>query len=274
MMVSDKIVCEKCDVRIPKNRPRLICCFCNCVKHYRCNNLTKKEAVDIIDSSFDWLCQTCLHEALPVNAVEMICGSTNNKIKTDSLTCTSCLSKINDSSCIVRCHWCDNRCHKKCVNGSLGCNKCCINTIPGFTVHHYELFDVSSLKPNSIFNPYDHNHLINQLGLNNSELDEPSVWSDLSDKLSGCSYSMMKHIRTTGNGNLRILSLNIRSLVKILTTYVKKLLPFSLNLMCCVCVRQIASLKIFQMDWPTLVLKGFTNQSSRILIANLEEGVD
>ena len=214
MMVSDRIVCEKCDVRIPKNRPRLICCFCNCVKHYRCNNLTKKEAVDIIDSSFDWLCQTCLHEALPVNAVEMICGSTNNKMKTDSLTCTSCLSKINDSSCIVRCHWCDNRCHKKCVNGSLGCNKCCINTIPGFTVHHYELFDVSSLKPNSIFNPYDHNHLINQLGLNNSELDEPSVWSDLSDKLSGCSYSMMKHIRTTGNGNLRILSLNIRSLVK------------------------------------------------------------
>ena len=180
-MLTNKIVCEKCDVRIPKNRPKLICYACDCIKHYKCNNLTKREALDIVESSSSWLCQTCLHNALPVNAIGTIYTSTRkDSIKYSKLNCTSCLSKVSESSCIVQCQWCDNRCHKKCVNESLGCNKCCTDIIPGFTVHQHELFDVSSVKPISIFNPYDQNHLINQLGLDSDRLDGHNIWSDLS----------------------------------------------------------------------------------------------
>lgn len=213
-MVSNKNVCEKCDVRIPKNRPNLICYACNCIKHLKCNNLTRGEALDIIESSLGWLCQTCQYGALPINAIGTVGIGTNPKIKKEKLNCHSCTKKVSESSRIAKCQWCDNRCHIKCVNRSLGCKKCCLDIIPGFLEHSYKLFDASSIKLNKIFNPYDKNHLINQLGSDNDSLDGQNVWSDMSDKLLGCKYCMLNRIPTAEDGNLRIFSLNIRSLVK------------------------------------------------------------
>ena len=41
--------CEKCDVRIPASHPRLYCSICQKIKHARCQNLSKTEAVLIVD---------------------------------------------------------------------------------------------------------------------------------------------------------------------------------------------------------------------------------
>ena len=62
-------VCEKCNVRVPKNRPKLICSECRHFKHYRCQKLTKAEALEIIGGTgVKWTCYECIVSALPLNA--------------------------------------------------------------------------------------------------------------------------------------------------------------------------------------------------------------
>ena len=143
--MSSRSICEKCDVRIPKNRPKLKCSHCDIIKHYKCNNLTKKEATDIVENFPLWTCPDCLLNSLPVNAPDI-----TNVIPE---TCPACRTKIKPSSVGATCVWCDFRCHKACTKGSLGCNKCCTNNIPGFNCYAHELFDANYLDARPLFNP-------------------------------------------------------------------------------------------------------------------------
>ena len=66
-----RVTCEKCDVRIPKNHPKLFCSSCFTLKHYRCQKLSKAEAQHIVDNpSYRkiWTCHDCLKNMLPVDA--------------------------------------------------------------------------------------------------------------------------------------------------------------------------------------------------------------
>ena len=66
---KSKSKCEKCNVSIPKNQPLLMCSLCGEIKHFKCNNLTKNDAAEIIKNGQDWTCQDCITSIFPVNLV-------------------------------------------------------------------------------------------------------------------------------------------------------------------------------------------------------------
>ena len=204
--MANKAKCEKCNVRIPKNRPQLKCNICNTIKHFKCNGLTKNEAFEIIKNQPLWSCSDCISNILPLNLAQ--------EIKNKPEKCEACSKNIGPSMVVAKCPWCNVRCHKKCINGDLGCNLCCNNIFPGFNHFAHNLFGETYIDSRPIFNPWDQNHLINQLGFNSNLNAEEVINNDISSKLSQCKYSMLKNLPTCRNGNPRILSLNIRSLFK------------------------------------------------------------
>ena len=205
-MPNAKVKCEKCNVRIPKNRPMLRCSVCDAVKHYKCNGLTKREAFEIIESQPNWTCIECTFDILPINLLSDI----KNKLE----ICDVCHKKISSSTIVSKCFWCHNRCHRTCINGSLGCMKCCSDIVPGFGYCAHDLYGETFLDSKPLFNPWDQQHLINQLGVHNVMEDEQAIWNDISDVLSQCKYKTLKSLPQNCNGSPRILSLNIRSLFK------------------------------------------------------------
>ena len=201
-----KVRCEKCDVRILNNRPMLKCSICKSIKHFKCNGLSKNEAFEIIQNNPEWACQDCIFCILPVNLV------LNIKPKLDN--CTACLKKISSNSFVSKCPWCNARCHKSCINGSLGCAECCSDIIPGSKCYAHELLGETFLDSRPRFNPFCQEHHINQLGSRFNFHDEQSEWNEFSNQISQCEYSQMKNLPSHCNGSPRILSLNIRSLFK------------------------------------------------------------
>ena len=204
---KSKSTCEKCNVRIPKNRPLLKCSNCDEIKHYKCNGLSKTDANEIISSSYLWTCLDCITSILPINL------ATSPK-RTSLEKCTSCNKNINAHSTVATCDWCDNRCHKSCINGNLGCIKCCTDNIPGYNHYAHEILGLSCLVNKPMFNHWSQEHLINQLGLPNEALEEQTTWNELSSIISSCTYSSLKNLPTNRKGSPSILSLNIRSLFK------------------------------------------------------------
>ena len=80
--------CEKCDIRLPKNRPLLVCSLCSNLKHYKCNMLSKNEALLIIDSGQMnyWTCQDCITTLFPATCEGIL--------TTDDNTTSDTVSKI------------------------------------------------------------------------------------------------------------------------------------------------------------------------------------
>ena len=199
------VCCEKCKVRIPKNRPMLKCDICECIKHFKCNGLTKNEAFEIIEGRYHWTCQDCSYNILPINAVP----------EAETYKCHVCSKKINSSTAIVTCNLCDGKCHKKCSAGTLGCLKCCSDTIPGFgqnTIN--EIFNTNILNKTPVFNPYNCDHPINQIGIRETAEVEQMSLKAASEVLTHCEYITLKQLPSHCNGSPRIFSLNIRSLIK------------------------------------------------------------
>ena len=165
--LTTKVTCEKCAVRLPKNRPQLVCSHCNKVKHYRCQNLSKAEAQSIVENTnYPWTCFDCLVFMLPVNARRN--SKSSNNAQTAIKFKEQCRCCGGFSYCernISMCQWCDQICHVKCLNGYLGCNTCCDSMIPGFRVQNYELYGDVNNKNNSIFNPYDRDRNVNVIAL-------------------------------------------------------------------------------------------------------------
>ena len=81
MTTVNNYYCNKCSVRIPKHRPRLVCSICKQLKHLRCQYLSRSEATHILNTDTNWICRDCVAEILPVNA----CTYNNKAGKTNSL---------------------------------------------------------------------------------------------------------------------------------------------------------------------------------------------
>ena len=98
----------------------------------------------------------------------------------------------------------------------LGCIKCCEENIAGYNVHCVDLNDNYSAKSDRVsFNPYRRDCLINNLGDRIDELEHSSTyWNDLSDLLQQCEYKQPSNVKPATSNELKILSLNIRSLHK------------------------------------------------------------
>ena len=230
-----RVACEKCEVRIPKNHPKLICTLCHTLKHYRCQKLSKLEAQEIVDTlSYrkNWTCHDCLGNILPVNACSTI---QRRKSQTTSPKpfekCGSCTNKTYAVAKMLACPWCELLCHKKCMNGQLGCNKCCESTIPGFHAYSYELLGArSGFTSNKAYNPYHRENIMNQIGdaFQDGEgtNENESMWSGISELLENCKYIEPKQVVQSKDNELKVISLNIRSLTKNISLIAENLAHF------------------------------------------------
>ena len=159
------------------------------------------------------MCNECTLDALPVNAAERPKREPNRAPRV-RYTCYSCTGNSYKLSNVRQCPWCDNLCHLKCLNASLGCNTCCQEMIPGFGYRNYELFD--NLNDNStIFNPFSETSHCNMIGDRNSNEEENSaMWNEISNFLDKCTYKQSTQIQPSTSSELNVLYLNIRSLTK------------------------------------------------------------
>ena len=201
--------CHTCSTRIPKNCPKLVCCLCNLVKHFKCQKLSKNEAQHIIASDSDWICKECISEILPIN----ICGTSD--VPKFKAKCSACNGYSYSQNNTRTCNWCSEIVHVKCFKPSLGCIKCCEEIIPGFHVTTYELYDDYSTLNNLTYNPYHRSHVTNLIGdtITNEE-HHNSTWSKISEFLVKCQYKQQKHVQPATPSQLKIFSMNIRSLTK------------------------------------------------------------
>ena len=212
--------CDKCDIRIPKYRPLLVCSLCSKLKHYKCHKLTKNDAINIInnDHMSYWTCQDCIKSIFPGPA----CIQPSNNVSKKNIInfpqfvmCAAC-DKPCSQSRTANCHscdWCDRLCHKKCIKNSLGCIECCKNIIPGYYYKTQEITN-SSVNNNIVFNPYDRNSLINQIGDRLDSEEEGLIWDEMAEKLKKCKYIESKNVKMSQSNELKIMSLNVRSLIK------------------------------------------------------------
>ena len=215
MRLTKKIVCEKCDVRIQKNWPRLTCSQCTQIKHFKCQNLSKSDAQNITEcTGYEWICRECFSDMLPINA----CNATSTNKNTATvinykMKCQCCGGLSYSPKSIRSCPWCDRPSHIKCLNSNLGCNTCCEDMIPGFHAHNFELFgNIGHTK--SIFNPYSRMHNSNRIGDSIANEEDNSNWNDISQFLINCKYKQPKNIAVSKKNELNVLSLNIRSIAK------------------------------------------------------------
>ena len=220
MSLSNKRICDLCSTRVPKNRPNLICSVCRVPKHYKCQKLSTKEAESIIQNEEyrqNWTCHHCLINMLPINACH-----NKPRARRQSQTepkpyaiCGACDRKSYAIGKLITCSWCNFKCHKKCVNGPLGCDRCCEDIIPGFHVFNHELLAHHvGFSTNITHNPYHRDHIINQIGDSLDEDTSDQTWNDVSELLSKCRYIEPSRLAAPKNNELKVLSLNIRALAK------------------------------------------------------------
>ena len=208
--------CDKCNTRVPRNRPILFCSMCDDFKHYKCHNLSKNEAYEIIVNGHtsNWTCNDCMpfiyfdepspdRPTIRQNTALSPCPACNKQCSPDNSFKTSV------------CTWCDRPCHNKCNKGVLGCLACCNEIIPGYICESYELN--SSLFRNNntaVFDPYDGESLINQIGNRIDNEEETPIWAEISEKLKKCRYTEPINVTASKSNELKILSHNVRSLSK------------------------------------------------------------
>ena len=208
-------VCGTCSTRIPKNRRNLVCSLCGNFKHYKCQSLSKSDAEFLIaNPQYLWTCMSCTVDILPVNVCSHVTRSKTTAAPQFKIKCGCCRGYSYSRVNIRTCPWCDSQVHAKCFNGSLGCNSCCADIIPGFFSHSYELVSATPTN-NLLFNPYTRSYHTNQIGdrIANQE-ENDSLWNEISNLLTRCNYKLLNTIGHSDGNQLKVLSLNIRSLSK------------------------------------------------------------
>ena len=222
MSLSDRGVYNECHVRVPKYRPKLICSICRIPKHYKCQKLSTTEAEALIRNTEyynNWSCNHCLINILPINACHRVPRLKHNlHAPKPYVTCGACDRKSYAIDKLITCGWCNLKCHLKCSNNLLGCDRCCEDIIPGFHVFNHELAAQHiGFSTNITHNPYNRDHIINQIGDNLDDIamaDSDRQWNEISDFLLKCKYVEPNRIAASKADELKILSLNIRSLNK------------------------------------------------------------
>ena len=203
--------CDKCSVRIPKYLPKLICSLCNKQKHIRCQQLSKKDAQNISSTGYSWTCRECMYSILPINACRL------NSVPKFQIQCTSCDGWSYSENSVIVCIWCDNSVHSKCHNENLGCTKCCESMIPGYNVASYDLLHGNYNNINIAgFNPYDRYATINSIGnrLDSDNQLNDNYWAEIGEILTNCKYQEPSHVKPSAPNELKVFSLNVRSLAK------------------------------------------------------------
>ena len=204
--------CHICTHKIIKHKPSLICNICNNITHYQCNKLSKSDASYIIETSHNWTCIKCTSELFPLG---LLPRPPPARLLTSEprLHCTACNKLL--SSQYSTCTWCDKPCHSRCFKGQLGCTKCASDIIPGFSYSNIALMGTYATHFNDrMYNPYDNPDIQSELHIPDNDTAEATYWHEASDCLIQCTYRQHKTILPTKNFDLKVMSLNIRSLTK------------------------------------------------------------
>ena len=209
--------CSICTHKIIKHKPSLFCNVCDTISHYVCNKLTKSDAIYIIKNSQNWTCISCNTKLFPIGLLpQQEAKSTLHNTSKPKIKCASCTKLLGPQQ--STCLWCSKPCHTRCIKGSLGCTACASEIIPGYyysnialSATNYTNFD------NKIYNPFDYTDIQNDTQPTDSDVAEAAFWEDASDCLLNCNYRLHKSISPTNKFDLKIMSLNVRSLKKHIT---------------------------------------------------------
>ena len=218
----DNRKCVKCEKRVQKHKPIIKCCICNNIYHPKCHFLTPDDINTLIDNGLydTWSCGGCNVNAIPLNYTDDSIINTSqiieNRIVNTPKNCHTC-SKLGYRMKI--CYLCDNTSHKRCHAGDMGCKKCLREIYPGYDLENYfTLTHDPNFSNTAIFNPYDLNDTTSNIGVADSEdpeaLAEQDTWAPYSKRLINCKYEQPDLISKNKEGELRTLTLNIRSVTK------------------------------------------------------------
>ena len=220
MIVAPHTNCAACSKKIIAHKVRLKCWTCSEYYHTRCANLAPNDVFKLYSLNLykHWICFTCTNDIFPspqVNLENEKCMS-NNTVHSSTSTrvnCNTC-TKLGNSVKMKACWLCNNLTHasSKCMSGDMGCKKCLKDIFPGFESTTRELFceyQVNNLK----FNPFDFSHDLHYIGDTSEDDNYDYVgWGGCSELLNNCKYSKPNEINKSRDYELKIFSLNIRSL--------------------------------------------------------------
>ena len=218
--------CNKCTKKIARHKLHLICHECERGSHFTCNNLTKTDALKIINKRIPWTCQLCTLELFPINLPtpppKRKRRTRNIPNKNDSATnianppnvvtcikCSTCMKTLGAQ--YSHCHWCNKPSHIRCSSGDLGCHKCNNEMFAGFGCSNPELWDYA-FSNTDIFNPYSHESNIQHIGDKIESITENESYSHISETLLNCNYVKLSKVKSPKSNELNVLSLNIRSI--------------------------------------------------------------
>ena len=196
-MAKHKLLCHICKDRLLNYKNYLKCSICNHFSHPKCNDMSKSDAIVILNNSdiqTKWVCSSC-------SDTKYVCEATS----TASTDCHSCLKPLGKQH--VTCIWCDQQVHHRCNKLDLGCHKCNADIFP----HGEDLFHVTNSYNDHLFDPYNLDLKSNRIGDFEGLSPDSDLLHTLSRNLTKCNYTTLDKLKAN-NDELSILSLNIRSL--------------------------------------------------------------
>ena len=206
--------CNICTNKIIKHKPSLICNLCNTISHHACNKLSKSDAIYIIENSHTWSCITCNTDLFPIGLAPPTPKPHNkSKPRVPCAACTKCLGPRQ-----ANCSYCERACHTRCIKGELGCTNCASEIIPGYYFSNIALIGTEHAQfSDKIYNPFENLNIQENTHTPDNDYAEADYWQEASDHLQQCNYRQHKSISTSNKSELKIMSLNVRSLPKHIT---------------------------------------------------------
>ena len=212
IMAAQK-ACATCSKKVVKYKIATNCNICLNIYHPKCAGLTPHDVKSLahVNALATWICPYCSVDIFPFYMEHA--ENNNSKQCLDrklSKTRTICKTCQKTGVNLLSCDLCGDKSHIRCSAGNLGCKNCLREIYPGYDTNIRTLFNYNN---NTIFNPYSSHSDINFIGTTDDEPDfEYLAWSKCSDLLDTCNYNELNDIKNSRNYELKVMSLNIRSL--------------------------------------------------------------
>lgn len=212
MKLSVKVNCNFCNKGIQTHKIKIKCDLCRNVYHPKCNGLKPSDVRTLTELSLinSWTCAACVNYIFPL----LSCASGASGVGKATVPKRPCYTCNKLGTRLQACDLCGKESHARCFAGPIGCKTCMHDIIPGFNVNVFDLFPNRSHLCDKLFNPFDRNSDINNVGFrDNEEADyEQIVWAPCSNILKDCKYREFKSISASRDSELKVLSLNVHSL--------------------------------------------------------------
>ena len=212
--------CNACSRRVVKHKLSIQCWLCQSNFHPKCANLTPNDVRNLTSASLHrhWLCTACRCDTFPSVALadnSIVSDQIYQTVSDSSInTVTPCYTcgKIGLATAMTTCNLCDKLSHNQCSSGTLGCKSCLREIFPGFDCKPEDLLPNAAAN-NAIFNPYSTTSALSGLGISHDDFGTDDIdWSENSDLLYNCNYTPLYKTTNSRSSELKVLSLNIRSL--------------------------------------------------------------